>query len=44
MRDINHYEVRISMLSGRKGVSNTAIINKMKRRIRALERKQAEQK
>ena len=28
---------RISLLSGRKGISNTAIINKINRKIRKLE-------
>lgn len=42
MRDITYYQVRINTLSGRKGNSNTRIINKLKRKIRALENKQVQ--
>lgn len=37
MRDIKYYENRINLLSGRKGASNARIINKLKRKIRALQ-------
>ena len=36
MKDINHYLVRIHSLTQRDPVGNAKIINKMKRKIRAL--------
>lgn len=42
MKEILYYQNRIDLLSGRSGVNNTRIINKLKRKIRALEKKNAQ--
>lgn len=39
-RDVRHYENRINLLLGRKGSENGKIVNKLRRKIRLLEKAQ----